>query len=187
MLEIVKYGNDVLKQKSIEVKEFDEDLKKFIDEMYETMKENHGIGLAAVQVGVLKNIIIVDTHEEEGIGRVNLINPKITAYSVKTTIMEEGCLSIPDVYADVERPVVIKLKAQTINGEKVEMTARGLLARVIQHEIDHLSGELFVEKIDSEDFDEISEDLELIKQGKKAIGRREIEEENEEEVERIKL
>lgn len=168
MLEVLKYGNDTLKGQSAKIEKFDEELKKLADDMYKSMIENRGIGLAAPQVGVLKNLIVIDTREDEGENgsRLDLVNPKILAYSAKSVAMEEGCLSIPGVYAKVIRPANIEITAQNLKGEEFNMKARGLLARVIQHEIDHLKGVLFVDRIDKDLFKTLEPDLELIKQGK---------------------
>jgi peptide deformylase len=173
MFEIVKYGDDRLKQKCETITEFNDELKDIADKMYESMLENHGIGLAGPQVGILKRIVVINNKKDkeedeqsEEETRLNLINPKIIAHSVKEVKMEEGCLSIPGVYADVIRPATIRVKAQDLQGNEMNFPAKGLLARVIQHEVDHLNGILFVEKVSNVQFKEIEPDLELIKQGK---------------------
>jgi peptide deformylase len=168
MLEVLKYGNKKLNDKSVDIDKFDEELIRLADDMYNTMIENHGIGLAAPQVGILKKLIVIDTKEDEGKNgsRLNLVNPKIVAYSARTIDMEEGCLSVPGVYAKVTRPISVKIEAQDLEGKEFTMKARGLLARVIQHEIDHLKGVLFVEKVDNDLFKTLEPDLVLIKQGK---------------------
>ena len=168
-MEVIVYGNEKLRQHCAYVVEFDDNLKEFADEMYDMMVANNGIGLAASQVGSLTRLVVIDTHEDEENGvRIDLVNPKISAYSVKTAVMEEGCLSIPDVYANVKRPTVVKVKAKNLNGEDTEINAKGLLARVMQHAIDHLNGVLFVDRLDRADFERVRPALELIKQGKKA-------------------
>ncbi len=187
MFEIVKYGDERLKQKCEKISKFDDDLKKIADDMYDSMIENHGIGLAASQVGILKRIVVINEKREnedgeEADNRIDLINPKITAYSMKKVKMEEGCLSIPGIYADIERPAIVKVKAQDLNGNEFNLNARGLLARVIQHEIDHLNGILFVEKLSEDDFKNIEPDLELIKQGKEIRPKT-----NNDEVEKVEI
>lgn len=160
------YGNDTLSQKSVKVTSFDNGLKKLVDDMFETLGEEKGIGLAAPQIGVLSRVVIIDlTPFEEG-PRVALINPEIIWYSEETVTYDEGCLSVPGVFYDVVRPEKIKVKAQTIDGTTIEFDADGVFARVIQHETDHLDGILFVERIPEEQLKEISSELEKIKKSR---------------------
>lgn len=169
MLKVIRYGNNKLRELSMEINDFNDDLKKLADDMYETMIETNGIGLAAPQIGENIRLIIIDTKEDEekeSSGRINLINPKIISYSVKKVMMEEGCLSVPGVFAEIERPAIVKIEAQDLDGHKFEIKARGLLARVIQHEIDHLDGILFIDRLSDELFESIKPDLEMIKKGK---------------------
>jgi len=117
-------------------------IARLILDMEKTMKEHQGIGLAAVQVGQPVRLVLIATKD----GSLALLNPTITSYSWKKEIGEEGCLSIPDVYADVKRSVRIKVKALDAKGKPLRFTAEGLFARVIQHEVDHIDGILFIDK-----------------------------------------
>lgn len=139
---IRKDTEPILRKKSREVQEVDSKIEVLLDDMKETMEAANGIGLAAPQVGVLKRVIIVDI----GNGLMEFINPVIVSEEGKD-IAEEGCLSIPGKYEDVERPNKIKVKAMNRQGKKIELNAEGLLARVLCHEIDHLDGILFTDKI----------------------------------------
>ena len=148
-LDIRIYGDEVLRKKTKFVKQFDKKLEKLVHDMFETMYEAQGIGLAAPQVGILRKVIVVDTTEPDE--KYALINPKIIWYSPEMDLMKEGCLSIPGVDGEVSRPAGIRVKAQAVDGEEFELAASGLLARCIQHEMDHLNGILFVDHLrDSE-------------------------------------
>ena len=138
---IIKIGNETLRKKSKPVVSFDEDLATLLDDMKKTMIEKRGVGIAAVQVGVLRRAIIIEVDENE---YLELINPVIlkTKGSVKDS---EGCLSIPDFYCDVTRPKYVKIKAQDRNGDEFFFEAKDYIARCICHEIDHLNGVLFVD------------------------------------------
>jgi len=138
------YGDEVLRKKTKFVKTFDKKLQQLIDDMFKAMHESGGIGLAAPQVGILKKIIVVDTGEE---GECHaFVNPKIVWRSDEECLMKEGCLSIPGVEGEVVRSDRIKVKADDpATGEEFTFEADGLLARVIQHEMDHLNGVLFVD------------------------------------------
>ena len=141
------YGDPVLRKKTDPVSVFDDELAEFADGMVDTMLENKGIGLAAPQVGISKKIIVIDLSFGEAVDSVMiLINPEISDSEGEVTI-EEGCLSIPGVYEEVVRPEKIRVHYRDIDGEKHETNADGMLARVIQHEVDHLEGILFVDRI----------------------------------------
>jgi len=144
MLEIVKYGDPILAQIAKEVSKFDYELEKRIFEMHEAMIRDHGIGLAAPQVGDPRRIFIVGIEDEPL--RV-FINPRINAMSEQTSEYEEGCLSFPGLYFTVVRPSAVEIEAFDVSGKKFKLNADGLLARVIQHEFDHLDGILFIERI----------------------------------------
>ena len=148
MLDIVKLGDEVLREKCTEVTEFDDALHILIQAMYETLENAEGIGLAAPQVGVDKRFFIVSL--PDGTKR-EFINPEITGFSVETNPYEEGCLSVPGVYHDVVRPSKVIVKAQDANGVEFTLKASGLMARVIQHEYDHLDGVLFVDRLSEEE------------------------------------
>jgi peptide deformylase len=143
ILEIKEYGESVLREKSLPVKEITPEILNLIRDMAETMYTAPGVGLAAPQVGVSKRIIIIDGEEE---GLIVLINPTMVK-SEGEVIEEEGCLSIPGVYSEVKRSSKVTVKALNKSGEPIKITKEGLLARALQHEIDHLEGILFVDRI----------------------------------------
>ena len=145
ILNIRIYGDEVLRKKTKFVKTFDKKLEKLVHDMFETMYEYHGIGLAAPQVGILRKVVVVDTMEPDE--KHVLINPKILWQSEERDMMKEGCLSIPGVEGEVIRPESLRVKAQTVTGEEFELAASGLLARCIQHEMDHLNGILFIDHL----------------------------------------
>lgn len=140
--EILTFGNPVLREKSVEVKKFDKELCELLDDMYETMKNAEGIGLAAPQIGVLKRIVVIDT----GAGKIELINPVITAMWGKQ-FEEEGCLSLAGKKGIVKRPMHVKLKAFDRFGVLRKYHGKELLARAFCHEVDHLNGILFEDKV----------------------------------------
>lgn len=143
ILEIKEYGEPVLREKSLMVKEITPEILNLIKDMAETMYTASGMGLAAPQVGVSKRIIITDGEEE---GLIVLINPTIIE-SEGEVIKEEGCLSVPDIYSQVKRSSKVTIKALNESGDPIEITKEGLIARALQHEIDHLNGILFIDKI----------------------------------------
>ena len=139
----------VLKQVSAPVETVDDDLRALMDDMLETMYDAPGIGLAAVQVGVPKRVIVMDLargDDEEPAPRY-FVNPEILWASEETQPYEEGCLSVPDIYDEVERPSKVKLRYLDYNGKTVEEDAEGLFAVCIQHEMDHLEGVLFIDHL----------------------------------------
>lgn len=145
-LDIIKLPDPVLRKKSAAVEQVDDDLRRLLDAMLETMYEAPGIGLAGIQVGVPKQVITIDTSRDEGPREpLYLINPEILAISDDRSTYEEGCLSIPDYFAEIERPASVRVRYVDYDGEQKELTAEGLLSTVIQHEIDHLNGVLFVD------------------------------------------
>ena len=145
VLEIKVYPDKILRKVSEPVKDIDEEVKKLIDDMLETMYSAPGVGLSAVQVGVLKRIISLDPSLGEDLTQVMiLLNPEIYEQE-GSCIFEEGCLSVPEYFSDIERAERIKVRALDRDGEKVDFEADGLLARVILHEVDHLNGKLFVD------------------------------------------
>ena len=146
---IVKKGDDVLTKMCRPVEKFDEKLCTLLDDMYETMEDANGVGLAAPQVGLLRRIVVIDVGE----GRIELINPEI----IKTSGEQdgaEGCLSFPGEFGMVKRPMKVRAKFQDRNGEWYEIEAEELLARCIMHETDHLDGQLYVDIMSRELFDE---------------------------------
>ena len=143
ILEIKKYPDPILRKKSQEVEVVTEEIKKLGQDMLETMLANQGIGLAAPQVGVLKRIIVVQTEK----GPQIFINPKIIKKSQETIIGEEGCLSFFGLFLKIKRAKEVEVEALDENGEKISLKAEGLPARVFQHEIDHLEGILFIDRL----------------------------------------
>ena len=141
MLEIKKEPNPVLHKKCEPVKNIDDEVRFLIKQMIETMYAGNGIGLAGPQVGVLKKLFVIDV----GKGPLVMINPEITESSENKAAMLEGCLSLPGVDVSVERPEKIKVSFQDEYGNKKEITATGITARVVQHENDHLIGKLITD------------------------------------------
>ena len=143
---IIIEPDPILREKSLPVEKVDSDLQKLLNEMLETMYAAPGIGLAAVQVGILKRLIVIDiSKEKEKKNPLFLINPEITFRSEKTSIYEEGCLSLPGHFAEIERPAICHLDYVDYSGKKKTFKAEGLLATCIQHEVDHLNGVLFID------------------------------------------
>jgi len=138
-------GDEILKKKSKDVEKIDDKLLELIQDMLDTMHRLNGVGLAAVQVGVLKRVIVIDTYED-GTEPYILINPIIIKTKGEQTV-EEGCLSFPNKYAQIVRPKEVVAKAINEKGEKIEIKAKDLLAQAICHEVDHLNGEVFIDKI----------------------------------------
>ena len=139
-------GSPVLRQRAQPVAPTDTDIRQLVDDLFETMRAAKGVGLAANQVGVAQRVAVVDVGEEFGPPLV-LINPRITEVGSETESAEEGCLSIPDVYADVERPLSIVLEAMDRDGTPYRIPVSGFKARAVQHEIDHLDGILFFDRL----------------------------------------
>ncbi|ASM39575.1 peptide deformylase [Campylobacter sp. RM12327] len=150
ILKVLTYPNKILYEKSAEVTEFNEELGKFLDDMYETMINKNGIGLAAIQVGKPIRAIVINLTNDDGLQDKNdlieIINPIITRKENLTTF-QEGCLSVPGFYEDVQRAENIRVEFFDRQGQKQTLDASGLLAICIQHECDHLDGHLFIEKI----------------------------------------
>ena len=138
-------GDEILKKKSREVEKIDEKVLELIQDMIETMHKLDGVGLAAVQVGVLKRIVVIDLYEE-GMPPYIFINPEIVKEKGEQTV-DEGCLSFPNKFAKIVRPKEVVLRALNEKGEKIEVKAKDLLAQAICHEVDHLNGIVFVDKI----------------------------------------
>ncbi len=145
-LEVKTFGAPVLKTRAARVKVFDDALLRLTEEMLVTMREREGVGLAANQVGRLRRVLVAGIEEDEYV----LINPVIEARSDETEVLAEGCLSIPGIQVDVERPVAVIVSGQDAAGKELRFEAEGLLARVFQHEIDHLDGVLILDRTDRE-------------------------------------
>lgn len=140
--EIREKGDEILYKKCKAVVKFDEKLHILLDDMYETMQSRDGVGLAAPQVGMLKRAVVIDV----GDGKIELINPEIVEESGEQT-GSEGCLSVPGVFGEVTRPNVVTVKAQDRNGKWFKITGKELLARAFCHEIEHLDGKLFLDRV----------------------------------------
>ena len=143
---IIIEPDPILRKKSDDLKQVDNDLRKLLDDMLETMYAAPGIGLAAVQLGILKRLIVIDvSKDKDKKNPLFLINPEIIFKSDETSVFEEGCLSLPGYFAEIERPAQCQIKYIDYYGKKKELNASGLLATCIQHEIDHLNGILFID------------------------------------------
>ena len=165
---LVYYGSDILKKNSEDVKNVDSDIVDLINEMFIIMKKSNGVGLAAPQIGINKNIITIDISHTEQKMKIALINPKIELASADLVLYEEGCLSVPGIWAEVQRPSDIKVKAVDIKGNEIEFEADSFYARVLQHEIDHLRGVLFIDRIEDYIRKEFTKELKKIKKLNKA-------------------
>ncbi len=144
MLEIVTIGEEVLREKAKPVKSFSSELRILVDAMFESMEMDNGIGLAAPQIAVPKRIFVVHPPDDEA--RV-FVNPEIIETSQEIVAYEEGCLSVPGIFSEVVRPSGVTIQAQDLDGKAFILKAQGMLARVIQHENDHLNGILFVDRL----------------------------------------
>jgi peptide deformylase len=146
--EILTVPHPMLKQVSEPVQVVDDELRTLMDDMLETMYEAPGIGLAAIQIGVPKRVIVMDlARQDEPKQPRFFVNPEILWRSEETAPYEEGCLSVPEIYDEVERPAQVKLRYLNYQGEQVEEDADGLFAVCIQHEMDHLDGVLFIDHL----------------------------------------
>jgi len=146
--EIIKLPDKRLRLISEPVKQIDAGIRKLVDDMFETMYKAPGIGLAAIQLGVAKRVITLDLSKKEDDHEPQVfINPEILWQSEALAKFEEGCLSIPDYYEEVERPAEVKVKYLDLAGKKREIDAKGLLATCLQHEIDHINGVLFIDHL----------------------------------------
>jgi len=143
ILKIIKFPDPILRKKCEEVKEVNEEIKKLVDDMTETMEKKDGVGLAAPQVGVSKRVIVVETEK----GPKGFINPKTLKKTKETEIDWEGCLSIPGIFLKIKRWKGVEVEALNKEGEKVRIKATGLVARIFQDEIDHLNGILIIDRV----------------------------------------
>ena len=144
---ILKFPDQDLRIKAKPVETFDEELKTLTDDMFETMHSVNGFGLAATQIGVAKQVAVIDISPEKNEPLV-IVNPAIQILDpTKTEDYDEGCLSVPGFFEKISRPSDIKLTYQDLNGKKQEIKPEGLLTKVVQHELDHLNGRLFVDHI----------------------------------------
>ena len=145
VLKVRRYGDPVLRRRATPIELMTPEIRALVKDMVETMYDEVGIGLAAPQVGHSVRLMVVG--DEEGRGTQALVNPAITAQGGKVTA-EEGCLSLPGIFAQVTRSEWVTLEAQDLEGRPIAITARGLRARVFQHEIDHLDGVLFIDRLE---------------------------------------
>jgi peptide deformylase len=146
LLNIELLGSEVLRRRADELEGPSEELDRLIEDMFETMYDAQGIGLAAPQIGISKRLIVVDVNEE-GSEPFAMLNPRIVESGSRTEKGDEGCLSIPGISAPVERPESVVVEGLDRQGKPVRMEASGMLARCLQHEIDHLDGVLFIDRI----------------------------------------
>ncbi len=169
LLPVTLYGDKILRKKVDKVSDVDNETIKLISNMFDTMRNANGIGLAANQVGANKSIFVVDVSKVEGYEEtkpVVFINPLIEKYSDEKIIFEEGCLSIPDIHGEVERPESVVIKYYDTDLRVQTLEANKLFARVIQHEFDHLQGILFTDLVDEEMKKKFKKPLQKIKKRK---------------------
>ena len=183
ILEIVKYGHPVLRKKGAKIENITPEIKKLIADMFETMEENHGVGLAAQQVGVAKQLTVIDVRavtdrpstleldgRPEDVAKLMplvLINPEITPVGGPVT-SGEGCLSFPEIFGEITRPGGVEVKALDAKGKPMAFRCGGLLARAVQHEADHLNGILFIDRMDKKTKAELQPDLDDLQARTKA-------------------
>ncbi len=137
-------GDEILRKKAREVEVIDDKIREILDDMVETMHQFNGVGLAGPQIGLLKRLVVIDLYDDNG--PIKLVNPKIISQEGEQEV-EEGCLSFPNQFAKIIRPANVTIEALNENGEKIKIKGEGLLAQAISHELDHLEGVLFVDKI----------------------------------------
>ena len=148
IIDIITVPDETLKKTSEPVEKIGANEKKLINDLFETMYQSNGIGLAAVQVGILKRILVIDiSKKDEKKKPLSLINPIIKSFSNETSIYEEGCLSIPDTFIEIERPKICEVEYVDINGKIKNLKCDGLLSTCIQHEINHLDGKLIIDHL----------------------------------------
>lgn len=151
--DIITLPHPTLRRKARKVSDYGEELQRLIDDMVETMRVAPGVGLAAPQVDVSLRVIVVEYGEDEDENvppkLYAIVNPELTRFSKDLEVGTEGCLSIPEIAGDVERPLAVTVKGYNRHGQPLKIKARGWLARIFQHEVDHLDGVLFVDKAES--------------------------------------
>jgi peptide deformylase len=187
LLNVVKYGDPVLRQRGADITAFDKALAAYARDMLETMVENDGIGLASQQVGQARRIFVADllsrTTEAEKItldGKLVpaallmpliVVNPEVDYLPGKKDVVEEGCLSFPEIRGGVTRPWAVRLRYQDLQGKAHVLETAGLLARVIQHEFDHVEGVLFIDRMDPKHVEELEPELKKLKKQTKAAAK----------------
>ena len=183
ILEIVKYGSPVLRKKGERIESVTPEIKKLITDMFETMEENHGVGLAAQQVGVAKQLTVIDVRavtdrpstlelngepaDVNSIMPLVLINPEVMPVG-EPVKGSEGCLSFPEIYAEISRPESVDVKALNEKGKPLAFRCGGLLARAVQHETDHLNGLLFIDRMEKKVKQELQDELDELQAVTKA-------------------
>ena len=143
---VITLPNGILHQKSSPVEKFDRDLRRLVRDMFDTMYDDDGIGLACVQIGILKRIVVIDLQDDNPEHKVVLVNPKITFFSKEKSVLKEGCLSVPEQQYDVLRPVEVEVSFVDEFGKPKNIKADGIFAKCIQHECDHLDGITIVDR-----------------------------------------
>ncbi|MEI7533341.1 MAG: peptide deformylase [Verrucomicrobiae bacterium] len=188
ILEIVKYGHPVLRKKGERIESITPEIKKLIADMFATMEDNHGVGLAAQQVGVAKQLTVIDVRavtdrpstlelagkpaDVASIMPLVLINPVITPVGQPAT-GGEGCLSFPEIFAEITRPETVDVQALDAKGKPIAFRCGGLLARAVQHETDHLNGLLFIDRMDKKTKAELQPELDDLQAAtKKALAKK---------------
>jgi len=165
ILPITIYGDKILRQKAQQVNAVSDDLIEKIQNMFETMRHAHGVGLAANQVGFRESLFVIDLKNVEGYEKfkpVVMINPQILIHSIETSVMEEGCLSLPSLSAEVERSKSIKIRYLDTDENEQEIEADDFFARVILHEYDHLIGKMIPDRVSEEIKNKLTDELRLI-------------------------
>tara|TARA_B100000424_G_scaffold235037_1_gene199187 strand:+ start:75 stop:599 length:525 start_codon:yes stop_codon:yes gene_type:complete len=146
--DIITVPNEILKKKSEPIEKVGKNEKKLIKDLFDTMYASKGIGLAAVQVGILKRILVIDVStKDEQKKPISLINPIIKRLSDDTSVYEEGCLSIPETFIEIERPKICEIEYIDLDGNKKELKCDGLMSTCVQHEINHLDGKLIIDHL----------------------------------------
>jgi peptide deformylase len=183
ILEVVKYGRPVLRQKGARIEKLTPEIKQLIADMFETMNERHGVGLAAQQIGKALQLTVIDVREAKDrpstleldgkpaevdvIMPLVLINPEIKPLG-ETVKAPEGCLSFPEIFGEIPRPGFVDVKALDRNFKPIEFRAGGLLSRAVQHEVDHLNGILFIDRMDKETREKLRDELDALQAATKA-------------------
>lgn len=172
--DLVIYGDERLMQKSSYIEKVDDEILTLIDDMFETMYNASGVGLAAVQVGILKRLIVVsvpdfESEEEKPDFKLALINPEIIWHSEDKEILEEGCLSFPEIRDEVARYKNIKVKYVDTNGKEQILNAKDYVAKVLQHEIDHTNGITFIDRLESYQKRRLKKELKELRNSRKHI------------------
>ncbi|MDD3626692.1 MAG: peptide deformylase [bacterium] len=164
LLKITTFPDTILRLKAEDITDIDQELIDLINSMYDTLYEYEGLGLAAPQISVSKKLFVIDTKKyyEDG-EKLLLINPEIVEKEGSEKL-EEGCLSVPDIHCEVKRAIKILFRGYNLDGKLIEREAEGLLARVIQHEFDHLNGILFIDRISTINKHKIAKDLKKLKE-----------------------